>query len=100
MAVSKIIASHLMLFTFLQPFALVKYFHLTLFDQSQLQILGRMIRVDHVEDYKKPKEHGNEDEVTMKLRAEGCAPKLPDSPEEMSSEEEPLQVKVKVKKGI
>ena len=58
-----------------------------------------MIRVDHVEDYKKPKEHGNEDEVTMKLRAEGCAPQVPDSPEEMSSEEEPLQVKVKVKKG-
>lgn len=31
--------------------------------------------MDHVADYKKPKEHGDEDEVTMMLREEGCAPK-------------------------
>lgn len=63
-------------------------------------MLGRTLRVDHVEEYKKPKEYGDEDEVTMKLRTEGCAPTVPKSPEHISDEEEPLQVKVKVKKGI
>ena len=42
-----------------------------------LQLLGRIIRVDHVSDYKKPKETGEEDELTKQLRAEGCAPKVP-----------------------
>lgn len=64
-----------------------------------LQLLGRTLRVDHVEEYKKPKEHGDEDDVTMKLRTDGCAPQIPDSPEHVTTEEEPLQVKVKVKKG-
>lgn len=33
--------------------------------------------MDHVADYKQPKEHGDEDEVTKALRVEGCAPHLP-----------------------
>lgn len=38
------------------------------------QILGKTIRVDHVNDYKPPKEHDDMDEVTRKLQTEGCAP--------------------------
>ncbi|XP_045199348.2 RNA-binding motif protein, X-linked 2-like isoform X2 [Mercenaria mercenaria] len=63
-----------------------------------IKLLGRTLRVDHVEEYRKPKEHGDEDDVTMQLRTEGCAPQIPQSPEHASSEEEPLQVKVKIKK--
>lgn len=59
------------------------------------QLLGRTLRVDHVEEYRKPKEHGDEDEVTMKLRNEGCAPQIPQSPE-LSPEEDPLTL---MKKG-
>ena len=44
-----------------------------------LQLLGRTLRVDHVEEYRKPKEHGDEDDLTMKVRAEGIAPRLPES---------------------
>ncbi|KAK3730213.1 hypothetical protein RRG08_034959 [Elysia crispata] len=47
-----------------------------------IKILGRTIRVDHVKDYKVPKEYGDEDELTKKVRAEGVAPKLESSTEE------------------
>ena len=40
-----------------------------------LQIAGRIIRVDHVEEYKVPKMRENMDEDRMKLALEGCAPK-------------------------
>mgnify|MGYP000042987014 CR=1 FL=1 len=59
-------------------------------------MLGRTLRVDHVEEYKKPKEHGDEDDVTVKLRHEGCAPQIPKSPEP-PSEEDPLPA---MKKGL
>ncbi|XP_046559309.1 RNA-binding motif protein, X-linked 2-like [Haliotis rubra] len=62
---------------------------------NSIKLLGRVIRVDHVENYKIPKEHGDEDEVTKRLREEGCAPKIQPS---SSSEEEPVVVK-KAKKG-
>lgn len=66
----------------------------------QFQILGRTIRVDHVEDYKQPKEFGDEDELTKHIRSEGCAPQLPQSEEEESEEEEDYVTPVKkVKKG-
>ncbi|PBC26632.1 RNA-binding motif protein, X-linked 2-like [Apis cerana] len=39
------------------------------------KILGRTIRVDHVSNYKTPKDSKNIDEETKKLRKEGCAPK-------------------------
>ena len=45
--------------------------------------------MDHVSDYKKPKEKGDEDEVTLQLRAEGCAPKVQtpsQTPSELSDE--------------
>eukprot|EP00062_Callorhinchus_milii_P006725 gi/632947563/ref/XP_007889109.1/ PREDICTED: guanine nucleotide-binding protein G(i) subunit alpha-1 [Callorhinchus milii] len=55
-----------------------------------IKIKGRTIRVDHVANYKPPKDREDIDDVTKKLREEGCAPKVPAlapaSPE--SSEEE------------
>jgi hypothetical protein len=39
-----------------------------------VQLLGRTIRVDHVADYKPPKDSDKLDEETRKLHAEGCAP--------------------------
>ncbi|KRX36072.1 RNA-binding motif protein, X-linked 2 [Trichinella nativa] len=39
-----------------------------------IKLLGRIIRVDHVENYRVPKERGDEDEITKKLWLEGCAP--------------------------
>lgn len=38
-----------------------------------VQLLGRTIRVDHVADYKPPKDSDKLDEETRKLHAEGCA---------------------------
>ncbi|XP_069103971.1 RNA-binding motif protein, X-linked 2-like [Argopecten irradians] len=60
-------------------------------------LLNRTIRVDHVEGYRPPKEHGNEDEVTQKLRSEGCAPRIEEE-EEKESEEEDLILPVKKEK--
>lgn len=39
------------------------------------QLLGRILRVDHVNDYKPPKDSDKIDDETRKLHAEGCAPK-------------------------
>jgi hypothetical protein len=53
-----------------------------------------------VEDYKQPKEFGDEDELTKHIRSEGCAPQLPQSEKEESEEEEDYVTPVKkVKKG-
>ncbi|XP_012267701.1 RNA-binding motif protein, X-linked 2 [Athalia rosae] len=38
------------------------------------KVLGRILRVDHVEKYKVPKESKNTDEHTKKLQHQGCAP--------------------------
>ncbi|KOC66713.1 RNA-binding motif protein, X-linked 2 [Habropoda laboriosa] len=40
-----------------------------------IKILGRTIRVDHVANYKAPKDSKNIDEETKRVRREGCAPK-------------------------
>lgn len=39
------------------------------------QILGKTLRVDHVKDYKPPKDDDKMDEETKRLQMEGCAPK-------------------------
>lgn len=39
-----------------------------------IKILNRTIRVDHVAEYKVPKENKKTDEKTKKLYGEGCAP--------------------------
>lgn len=41
-----------------------------------LQLLGRTLRVDHVNDYKPPKDNDKLDDETRQLHLEGCAPKL------------------------
>ncbi|XP_029651201.1 RNA-binding motif protein, X-linked 2 isoform X1 [Octopus sinensis] len=51
---------------------------------NSIKILNRTIRVDHVENYRQPKDTGEESNTVKKLRIEGCAPKIQDS---SSSEE-------------
>ncbi|XP_035687571.1 RNA-binding motif protein, X-linked 2-like [Branchiostoma floridae] len=50
-----------------------------------VKIKGRTIRVDHVSNYRVPKEHEEDDDITKKIRQEGVAPRTP-SPS--ASEEE------------
>ncbi len=40
-----------------------------------IKILGKTIRVDHVSDYKPPKDDDRYDDETRRIHAEGCAPK-------------------------
>jgi len=40
-----------------------------------IKILDRSLRVDHVADYKPPKDNEKLDEETLRLYMEGCAPK-------------------------
>ncbi|KAL7853588.1 hypothetical protein AOLI_G00204320 [Acnodon oligacanthus] len=60
-----------------------------------IKIKGRTIRVDHVANYRPPKDSEDIDEVTKRLREEGCAPKVPSasSSESESEEEHVLPVK-------
>lgn len=51
------------------------------------QILGKALRVDHVNDYKPPKDHDDMDEETRQLHSEGCAPKVQLPPERIKREE-------------
>ena len=37
---------------------------------------SRTIRVDHVANYKPPKENERDDEITKVLKSEGCAPQV------------------------
>lgn len=55
--------------------------------------------MDHVKDYRPPKDSDDIDDVTKSLREEGCAPKAP-SPASSSGEEEQYAIPVKKpKKG-
>lgn len=40
------------------------------------QILGKSLRVDHVHNYKAPKDDDRYDDETKRLHEEGCAPQL------------------------
>ncbi|XP_071508066.1 uncharacterized protein [Diadema antillarum] len=51
-----------------------------------IKLKGRTLRVDHVSEYRKPKDDEELDEATQKLREEGCAPKTP--PSQSEDEEE------------
>lgn len=51
-----------------------------------LQILGKALRVDHVNDYKPPKDDDKLDEETKRLQTEGCAPKPQLPPEAIKRE--------------
>ncbi|AWO99645.1 Hypothetical protein SMAX5B_018887 [Scophthalmus maximus] len=66
-----------------------------------IKIKGRTIRVDHVKDYRPPKDHEDIDDVTKSLREQGCAPKVTataKSSSSASSSEEEEQYSVPVKK--
>ncbi|KAG2463550.1 TNF10 factor, partial [Polypterus senegalus] len=60
------------------------------------KIKGRTIRVDHVANYRPPKDSEDIDEVTKQIREEGCAPKTP--PVSSSESEEEYEVSVKKQK--
>lgn len=63
------------------------------------QIKGRTLRVDHVKDYRPPKDSEDIDDVTKLLREEGCAPIAPaSSSSEEEDEQNPVPAK-KLKKG-
>ncbi|KAG5284388.1 hypothetical protein AALO_G00026140 [Alosa alosa] len=61
-----------------------------------IKIKGRTIRVDHVANYRPPKDSDDIDDVTKTLRDQGCAPKLSSSSSE--SEEDDLVVPLKKSK--
>ncbi|KAF5906465.1 RNA-binding motif protein, X-linked 2, partial [Clarias magur] len=56
-----------------------------------IKIKGRTLRVDHVANYRPPKDSEDIDDVTKRLRMEGCAPKLASSSE--SEDEHLLPIK-------
>ncbi|XP_051959611.1 LOW QUALITY PROTEIN: RNA-binding motif protein, X-linked 2-like [Xyrauchen texanus] len=53
-----------------------------------IKIKGRTIRVDHVANYRPPKDTDDIDDITEQLRKEGCAPKLPPPSSDSESEED------------
>lgn len=61
-----------------------------------IKLLGRTLRVDHVEEYRKPKEHGDEDQMTLKIRSEGIAPREAE-PVTITAPEPDVRVKKKEK---
>ncbi|KAM3868912.1 RNA-binding motif protein, X-linked 2 [Diretmus argenteus] len=68
-----------------------------------IKIKGRTIRVDHVQDYRPPRDSDDMDDVTKRLREDGCAPKLPDAANapnlsSSSESEEEEQYRIPVKK--
>ncbi|XP_062358746.1 RNA-binding motif protein, X-linked 2 isoform X1 [Cinclus cinclus] len=64
-------------------------------ESLSLQIKGRTIRVDHVANYRPPKESEDWDEVTRALHAKGCGVKTPPhtSSDSMSEDEDVVPVK-------
>merc|ERR1712126_204479 len=73
---------------------------LALDNLNATKVLGRTIRVDHVHQYKLPKDLEKLDQDKRKLFEEGCAPKPidPSESEEEEDEEELLPMKVKKEK--
>ena len=66
---------------------------------NAVKVLGRIIRVDHIHQYKLPKDLEKLDADKRKLFEEGCAPKeLSPSEESEESEDEALPIKVKKEK--
>lgn len=69
-----------------------------------IKVLGRTIRVDHVNDYKPPKDNKYTDEETKRLQAVGCAPGtefgsiFPVKTEDIKQEKDATEMKRKLKK--
>ena len=55
--------------------------------------------MDHVNNYRPPKDHGDEDEVTKKLRMTGVAPQAPSSESEEEEDDDLLPAPSDLKKG-
>ncbi|XP_030377112.1 RNA-binding motif protein, X-linked 2 [Scaptodrosophila lebanonensis] len=60
-----------------------------------IKIMGRTMRVDHVADYKPPKDNAKLDEETLRLYMEGCAPKPLTKPSHDSDKKNHLDHKIK-----
>ncbi|CAF2336538.1 unnamed protein product [Rotaria sp. Silwood2] len=52
---------------------------------NDIKLAGRAIRVDHVKDYKPPKEHEKDDDLIKTLKELGCAPGVELPPSSSSS---------------
>jgi len=64
-----------------------------------IKLVNRIIRVDHVMDYKIPKEHEDMDEATLALHNEGCAPQEREliTPR-LEDSKQVLEINIKIKK--
>jgi RNA-binding motif protein, X-linked 2 len=58
-----------------------------------IKLCNRSIRVDHVEEYKVPKDHDDIDDETKRLRDEGVAPKYQLPPDRIKKEVERRKIK-------
>ncbi|KAM3827363.1 RNA-binding motif protein, X-linked 2 [Vipera latastei] len=58
-----------------------------------IKIKGRTIRVDHVANYRPPKDSEDVDEITKAVREKGCGVKTPPQSSAESSEEDEMEVK-------
>ncbi|RZF49122.1 hypothetical protein LSTR_LSTR008408 [Laodelphax striatellus] len=65
---------------------------------NAIKILGRTIRVDHVADYKAPKDIKIEDPEMERLRKEGCAPSVQPPLDITKIKKEPDTSEIKLKK--
>ncbi|XP_076344258.1 uncharacterized protein LOC143244089 [Tachypleus tridentatus] len=63
-----------------------------------IKLCGKTIRVDHIENFKIPKECDSDDAVSKTLRLEGCAPKPPELPPYQLVKDVPKIKKEKKKK--
>lgn len=63
------------------------HLHFNRIKMCMLQVLGKSLRVDHVQDYKPPKDNDKYDDVTRQLHDEGCAPKLQIPPSQIKREQ-------------
>ncbi|CAL9684990.1 unnamed protein product [Knipowitschia caucasica] len=64
-----------------------------------IKIKGRTLRVDHVKDYKPPKDHEDIDDITRSLREQGCAPSVSQGAGSVSQGAESEEELVPVKKS-
>ncbi|XP_013786903.1 RNA-binding motif protein, X-linked 2-like isoform X2 [Limulus polyphemus] len=63
-----------------------------------IKLCGKTVRVDHVENYKIPKEYDDDDDLTKTLHLEGCAPKPPELSPNQEVKDVPKIKKEKKKK--
>ncbi|XP_031633077.1 RNA-binding motif protein, X-linked 2 [Contarinia nasturtii] len=62
---------------------------LTVDNLNGIKILGKSLRVDHVKDYKPPKDNDKYDDETRQLHEEGCAPRMQLPTNQIKQEDQP-----------